>query len=283
MRRHRFNAVTRILGRLVLWLAIALLLVRGALDVVSGSAPAIAELGRKQPGNVQVNEREAAAFATAFARAYLTYAPKDPERHAIAVEPYASSWLGAHAGLELPAVGRAQRVVDAQPARVVRLEPRQLLVTVAVQLQPPRPAPLYLTVPVAGSSTGALAVVSYPSFAPGPRRALFPEPQPHPLDAAQRAPVEDLLRRFFPLYLSGRSGELAYFLPAGRRLDALASPYAFVELVRAEIAAPMRGRRAIVVARLRARDEQTQATYLLAYRLELELRERWYVAAINTA
>jgi hypothetical protein len=282
VRRFKLDPVVRVGGRSALWAAVLLLLVRGALDLVAGVAPAAEQLVRERAPAMRVHERDAAAFAAGFARAYLTFSPAQPERHAQAVTEYASPWLGEHAGLELPPRGRSQSVLDAEPARVLRLDRSRLLITVAVELAPPRPRPVYLTVPIEGSATGALTVVDYPSFSPPPRHAVLREPQRPALQARARAEIEDLLRRFFPLYLSGRSDELAYFLPAGRALDALGSRYRFLELASLEAADAERSKHRLVLARIRVRDEHTHATYLLGYRLELERRDRWYVAAINT-
>jgi hypothetical protein len=280
--RAHLLVVVRVAGRFVLWALVLVLLVRGALDTFSGVAPAAGELVRAKQPPAEVGEREASAFAASFARAYLTFSPAHPERHAEALRPYSSTWLGEHAGLELPTGGGQQQVVDVEPARVIRVDRSQILVTVSVQLSPLRPAPIYLTVPVSGSATGALAVVDYPSFSAPPRRAALPEPHPRPLDDDARAQIEDLLRRFFPAYLSGHSDELAYFLPAGRTLEALRSPYTFVQLVSVEAGAAKRAKQRVVLARIRVRDDQTRATYLLRYRVELKRGERWYVAAINT-
>jgi Conjugative transposon protein TcpC len=282
MARRQLSVIARVGGRVALWMLVLTLLVRGAVEIGAGLAPAAEELVRQPKPRMQVREREASAFAAAFARAYLTFSPAHPERHAAALKPYASPWLGDHAGLELPTRGRAQHVVDAEPARVLRLDRSHLLVTLAVELAPVRPTPVYLTVPVSGSGSGALAVVDYPSFSPPPRRATLREPDEMSLDPGARPRIEDLLRRFFPIYLSGQSDELAYFLPAGRTLDALSSRYRFLELATVDAAGSGSANQPVVLARIRVRDEYTQATYLLRYRLTLELRERWYVVAINT-
>jgi conjugative transposon protein TcpC len=274
--------LVRVGGRCVFWALVLLLLGRGTLEIAAGLRPAAEQLVGKPRASMQVREREAAAFATGFARAYLSFSPAHPERHAAALKPYASSWLGEHAGIELSTGGSAQRVVGAEPARVLRLDRSHLFVTVAVELAPPRAAPIYLTVPISGSPGGALAVVDYPSFSPPPRRAALREPDHEPLDSRARPQIEDLLRRFFPIYLSGRSDELAYFLPPGRTLDALSTHYDFVDLTTLEGSESDRSGQPVVLAEIRVRDQQTRATYLLRYRLKLELRGRWYVAAINT-
>lgn len=281
VRRH-LSALARVAGRVVVWALLLLLLVRGTLDVAAGLVPTARELVRQPRPASPVREREASAFAAAFARAYLTFAPAHPEQHAAALKPYVSPWLGEHAGLELPPRGPAQRVAAAEPARVLRLDRSRLLVTVAAELAPARPAPVYLSMLVAGNAAGALAMADYPSFSPPPRHAAVREPDRSPLESSERAQVEDLLRRFFPVYLSGHADQLAYFLPARRTLDALGSRYRFLDLEAVDAAAPRRGDRLVVLARIRVRDEPTKATYVLRYRLRLEQRERWYVDAINT-
>jgi hypothetical protein len=73
-------------GRVVLWCVVALLLVRGASDVLAGQeppprAPESRAVAASWPGD------EARAFAADFARAYLSYSPRHPASYARALLP----------------------------------------------------------------------------------------------------------------------------------------------------------------------------------------------------
>src|SRR5437764_7452354 len=64
-------------GRAVLWLLVAVLLLRGAADLLTRSTPAAAV--RAAPAaRVAWPGDEAKAFAASFARAYLSYSPNSP-------------------------------------------------------------------------------------------------------------------------------------------------------------------------------------------------------------
>jgi hypothetical protein len=278
----RASAALPVLARAILWIAIALVLVRGTLDIArparieeGGSPQAVRESDRAFP------DREALAFAVGFARAYLTFSPGRADDHARSLEAFLAPTLERHAGLVLPATGRGQSVAQATVARVQRLDARRALVTVAAELT--RASGIrYLTVPVARDEGGALAVFDYPSFAAAPRRSLATEEEERgPLGRYERPAIEALLRRFFPAYHAGPADALAYFASPRVRLGAVAGPYAHVELLDvAELARPA-PRRVLVAADVRARDATTGALYLLRYRVLLERDERWYVVAIN--
>ena len=271
----------RTVGRVALWGLVLLLLVRGLTSVVAGTPAPVAAGGGPTAEETGPDELEMGAFAVGFARAYLTFTPGRVEEHAARLRPYLDRSLGPNAGLELPAGGQRQTASEVVTSRVVRLDRRRVLVTVAAELRGRTPAVRYLTVPVARGRAGSLAVFDYPSFAPPPRLALGAALVLEPLTGPQRAPIERLLRRFFPVYLAGRGDQLAYFLPPGRRLAAVGGSYELTSLVGLAEPRGTAGRRRAVLAALRVRDTRSGALYLLRYRVSLERRERWYVAAVN--
>src|SRR3954469_8999681 len=64
-------------GRAVLWLLVAVLLVRGAADLLGRSTPAAAVRAAPVAPAAWPGD-EAKAFAADFARAYLSYSPNSP-------------------------------------------------------------------------------------------------------------------------------------------------------------------------------------------------------------
>src|SRR3954453_20617293 len=81
------GSVLRSGGRVVLWCALGLLLVRGAGDVLAAKptndrAMPVPSVSASWPDD------EARAFAVGFARAYLTFSPRDPEGYARALQGF---------------------------------------------------------------------------------------------------------------------------------------------------------------------------------------------------
>jgi hypothetical protein len=270
----------KLAGRVVLWGILLLVLVRGAGDV----------LGGRQRDSVATTpvaaasswpDDEARAFAADFARSYLTYAPDHPEYHALALRPFLASELQESAGLEIPESGPTQTVEQVTVARAEPIDGQRALVTVAATVANRTVTTRYLTVPVARDQRGGLTVYDYPSFAAPPARADVEPEETERLDERDQREIEDVLGRFFAAYLAGRAQDLPYFLPTGVSLGALGQRYELGELLSATQVGDAHGRRRTVLATLRARDAETNAVHVLRYRVGLERRDRWYVAAVN--
>src|SRR3954447_24011096 len=75
------------LGRWVLWLFVAVLLVRGAADLFERRQPAAA-LSAAPPAAAAWPDDGVGAFAADFARAYLSYSPRDPDASAAAIRSF---------------------------------------------------------------------------------------------------------------------------------------------------------------------------------------------------
>ena len=266
---------------MVLWCVVALLLVRGASDVLTGEQPP-----PRAPGSRAVAaswpDDEARAFAVDFARAYLSYSPRNPDRYARGVLPFVSSDV---AGSVVPRFGKRgsrQVVQSAVVARTASVGDGRALVTVAATVVSGDVSTRYLTVPVARGTGGGLTVYGLPSFSAPPARGRVEPADLEPISGAEGAEVEDVLARFFRAFLAGRSADLEYFVPAGVRLEALAQRYELTGLDSVEQVGSDGGRTRSVLATVRARDARSRAVYALRYRVRLVRRDRWYVAAVNT-
>jgi hypothetical protein len=267
-------------GQMVLWCAVALLLVRGAADVLSSPRPAPVA---REPRAAQVSwpDDEARTFALEFTRAYLGWTPRHPVRYAGALERFVAPELQRSI---VPQERASRQDVQAVAvARTAAVGAGRALVTVAATVASDPVSTRYLTVPVARDQRGGLVVYDLPSFAAPPARGQSAALPVEPMAGAERAQIEDVLERFFRAFLAGRADELEYLAPAGVRLGALAQRYDLVGLVSVALARPAAGRTREVLATVRARDPQGGAVYSLRYRLRLVRGDRWYVAAVNNA
>jgi hypothetical protein len=257
-------------GRAVLWCVVAVLLLRGAGDVLAAPEREPVRVAQRDAEPAWPDD-EAKAFAVRFARAYLGYSPRHPSSELLAfVTPDV-------AGSLLPRYSRGDpraRVEDAVASRVERLDDGHALVTVAAITAA---GTRHLTVPVARDAGGGLVVFDLPSFSAPPTQAHLEEQAHEPLTGADAAEVEDVLVRFFRAYLAGRSEELEYLVPAGVSIPALAEP---LELAGIDSISELDTH--AVLATVRARDPEAGATWSLRYRVVLVRGDRLYVAALNT-
>jgi hypothetical protein len=225
-----------------------------------------AQLPRLSSRPTATVDQAAAAFAEAFARAYLSWDPARPELHERALARYLSDELEPAAGVE-PA--RAQSVRWTAVVGVRRRGERQL-VTVAADTDA---GSYHLAVPVERDEHGLLAVVGYPALVGPPPVALDrpAEDEVEVTDAGLRSVCERALRN----YLGGDREDLLADLDA----DAVVSlPEQRLELK--AIDQLSRGRAGTVVAELRA--SGAGAVWTLRYELDVVRRERWYVRAISS-
>ena len=271
----------RNIGRVVLWCVLALLLVRGASDVLAGEQPPPPASGARAapaswPGD------EARAFAVEFARAYLSYSPRHADRYAHEVLALVSPEVAGSIVPQFAKRGSRQVVQNAVVARTARVDDARALVTVAATVAGRGVSTRYLTVPVARDAGGGLVVYDLPSFSAPPSRGRAQTVELEPISGAEGAEVEDVLTRFFRAFLAGRSADLEYFVPAGVRLGALAQRYELAGVDSVEQIGASVGRTRSVLATVRARDAESRAVYALRYRVRLVRRDRWYVAAVNT-
>jgi hypothetical protein len=268
-------------ARAVLWLLVAVLLLRGLASVLESRDPAPVVAAERSAPTAWPDD-DALAFAADFARAYLSYSPRDPDASARAVQAFAAPEL---AGSIAPGYDEdaPERVVGSvMVARTVSLDAGHALVTVAAALEGSS-ATRYLTVPVARDAGGGLAVSDLPSFAAAPARASLDVPATHALPAHERTAIESVVSRFLEAYLAGDASGLEYLMPAGARITAPQLPHELVDVPSVSLAAPASGRERLVLAAVRARDAESGGVFSLRYRLRLLRRDRWYVADVNNA
>lgn len=282
------RVVLRSLGRVALWALVALLLIRGAADILGGpDQPRAAPDARAGASAEAWPGSEARAFAADFARAYLTFDPERPEFHERATAGFLAGDLREGAALDLPQDpedGEIQTVAQTNVARAQALDDQRALITVAATVTSKTVTTRYLTVPVARDQAGGLVVYDYPSFSAPPRQARVGTPATERLTGRDAQEIEDVLGRFFEAYFAGDGDDLTFFLPAGVRLEALGERYELDELVSLAYApdSPQEGARRTVLATVRATDPETETQYLLRYRVGLVADDRWYVASINS-
>jgi hypothetical protein len=92
-----------------------------------------------------------------------------------------------------------------------------------------------------------------------------------------------LLSRFFAAFLAGDGDQLAYLVPSGTRIEAVAAPLE-LEGVDAVSVFPGGGSggRWLLVS-LRARDREAEVVYGLRYRVRVVRGDRWYVASLDSS
>ena len=268
-------------GRSLLWCLVLVLLVRGLSDVVAAPEPAPVAAA-PESSSLAWPAEEARAFAVRFTRAYLAYAPSEGSDAARELQAFVAADVADAIVPVLAGRGKPPAVQDAVVARTERLDDRHALITVAATVAGSS-APRLLTVPVARDADGGLVVSDLPAFAaPAPLRGVLLRRQLDPLPAADGAAIEELLVRFFRSFLAGKSDELAYLVPAGTTLEAVAAPLTFVGFD--GVAALPGGESADrwVLASLRARDSASGVGYGLRYRVRVVRRDRWLVAAVDS-
>jgi len=272
--------LARTLGRVALWLVLAVIGIRGVAAIAAGP---------QRPEHPVITAAAAAgwpdesarAFAADFARAYLTWSPQHPGYHQLAVKPFVSDSVPDDAGLQIPDHGSNQTVNQVIPADGKRIAADRALITVAATVSNRTITTRYLTVPIARDAHGGLAVYDLPSFAPPPAAAAAAGEDSQSLDGRDGAEINDVLQRFLTAYLGGRTADLAYFLPPGDHLQALAQHYQLSELQNVTQVTDAGGAKRTVLAVATVRDPESGARFDLRFRIELAHRDRWYVQRID--
>ena len=109
------------------------------------------------------------AFAADFARAYLTFDPKDTEASATAIRAFVAPELATSVVPEYGEDAPRRAVGSVSVARVTVLDSSHALVTVAAAATG---GTRYVAVPVARDSRGGLVVSDLPSLAAPPARGF---------------------------------------------------------------------------------------------------------------
>lgn len=265
--------VLKRLGRMVLWLLVVVLLLRGlASSFATDPAPEVVTAAPKPVAAWP--DDQARAFAADFARAYLTYTPGEPQ----SLDRYVTPDLASSVAPEFGDNAERQTVGMVSVARTTKLDDSHALVTVAAAVNGDT---RYLAVPVARDSHGGLVVSDLPSLVAPPAHAVIQASSLEPVASNERSGIEDVLNRFLTAYVAGDSSQLEYLVPAGVRIGALEQKYELLGVTSLALAAPAKGNRREVWASVQVRDAESRAIYGLRYRLQLVHEDRWYVAAVN--
>jgi Conjugative transposon protein TcpC len=265
------SSIPRLIGRLAIWFAVALLLVRGAVGLFA--APGKAEVVRVTAG---ASDEAVAATAERFARLYL----EEPSPKVL--DPYLAA--GARVGSGRPPSARAAQVAQADVVETTEVGDGRVVVTVSCELRDART--LYLAVPIVRRGSGEASVLGAPSLVAMPAPAGADPERPRPIAGPDPGAVERLISKFIPAYVSaGEASDLSYLVAPDATVVPLGGG---LEVVSVGEVRQLDGReegpdRDLTVA-VRLRDPDTEAIYPLAYRLRVvEQAGRWYVAGVEGA
>jgi Conjugative transposon protein TcpC len=263
------SSLLRACGRIAIWAAVGVLLLRGTLALFA--APERAETEVTPPGTDDV----VTATAERFARRYL----EDPDPTALG--PYLAA--GARVGAGRPPSTEEAEVAQTEVVANSAVSDGRVIVTVSCELRDSRT--LYLAVPVVRRGAGEAAVLGAPSIVAMPAPAGADPDSPRPIAGPDAGAIGELVAKFLPAYLSaGSSKELSYLLTAEAEVVPLGGALELVSVGHLDQLGDGEGPRRDLLVAARLRDPGSGATYPLAYRLRVERRaDRWYVAAVEGA
>lgn len=256
-------------GRLAIWAAIFLLLVRGA--VATFAAPQKTTAGSAAAPAEEV----VAATAERFARLYL----EEPDPRVL--QPYLAA--GARIGAGRPPSAGGAEVAQADVVDTSDVGDGRVVVTVSCELRDSRT--LYLTVPIVRHGSGEAAVLGAPSIVAMPAPAGADPESPRPIAGPESGAISELVAKFVPAYVSsGDSRELSYLLAPGAEIIPLGGQIDLVSIGSVKQLAGGEGPRRDLLVSTRVQEPVGGGTYPLVYRLEVLRRAgRWYVAAVEGA
>ena len=260
----------RSVGRVALWAVVVLILLRGVASVVRGESHT--DTTRSTGGGETSTAAQAVdAFAVRYVRTYLADSSPEALRGLLA------------GGVSVPAGGAANptdtTVAQAEATATRVLGDGRRLVTVSCELVDG--SVVFLAVPIARDSAGGVAALGAPAFvsAPGIGRVEGESERSLPIPGVD-AEVRTLATRFVETYLSATNpADLEYLTAPAAEI----APVGGYEIVGSVGVRQLEGggpRRRTVLALVHARSG-AGATYPLSYRLQLEQRDRWYVAAVE--
>ena len=221
----------------------------------------------------QPADRAAESYAVLFARRYLTWSAAEPQSGANGLQPFLGPGMEPDAGLQLPANG-SQQVEWAEVVQARQPEPDQHVYTIAAQTD--AAGLLYLTVAVARTSAGVLALAGYPALVGAP--AAGPAELEAHLREVADPPLATVVERALRNYLGSEPGELEADLTAGARVSVPPMRLSLASVERLDWAPEGSS----VLATVQARDARGVA-YTLAYELDVAyVQGRWEVSAVQT-
>ncbi|HTW42784.1 MAG TPA: conjugal transfer protein [Solirubrobacteraceae bacterium] len=237
---------------------------------IAPPTPALPVAAEHQPA---APDPAAEAYAVLFARRYLTWNAGEPQANVHALEPFLGPGMETAAGLQLPANGE-QHVEWAEVVQARTPAPGEQVYTVAAQTD--TAGLLYLTVPVAQTLAGGLALAGYPAFVGAP--AAEPAQLPAHVREVSNPELATVVQRALRNYLAASSSELAADLSSGARVSLPSQPLTLESVQRLDWA--QEG--SAVVATVQAQDGRG-VRYALAYELDvLHEQGRWEISAVQT-
>jgi hypothetical protein len=237
---------------------------------IAPPAPHLTEATASLPASP---DAAAEAYAVLFARRFLTWSAAEPQSSAHALEPFLGPSMEADAGLVLPASGE-QHVEWAEVVQARAPAPGLHVYTVAAQTD--TAGLLYLTVDVARTAGGALALAGYPAFVGAP--AAGPAQASGRMREVSDPALATVVQRALRNYLAASGSELAADLSAGARVSLPGLALTLDSLQRLDWAPGPDSVLATVIAQ-----DARGVRYTLAYELDV-LREqgRWEISAVQT-
>lgn len=224
---------------------------------------------------VQRIDLAAEAFATLFARRYLTWDANRPDSYAQSLAPFLGDAVDPNAGLQLPAAGR-QTVQWAEVVQARDVTPAEHVYTVAAQLS--TAGLVYLSLDVARDPVRGLALARYPAFVGPPASHPATSLSSDGAAAVGDASLSRVVGRALRNYLAGSASNLAADLVAGARVALPPNPLVLQQLTQLQWRRDGTGVLATVVA-----DDQRGVAYTLSYELDVaSVGGRWEVGAIQT-
>jgi hypothetical protein len=256
-------------GRLAIWVAIGLLLVRGAAATFATPQNSEVRLTAGADDDVLV------ATAERFARLYL----EDPSPKALA--PYLSA--GAVIGTGRPPSAEGAEVAQADVVDTTDVGDGRVVVTVSCELRDART--LYLTVPIVRRGAGEAAVLGAPSIVAMPAPAGADPESPRPTAGPEAGAIEELVAKFVPAYLSAASSkELSYLLAPKAEVVPLGGQLELVSVGEVRQLGDGEGPARDLLVDALLRDDVDGVIYPVTYRLRVARRSgRWYVSAVEGA
>jgi hypothetical protein len=222
---------------------------------------------------VEPPDRAAEAYASLFARRYLSWNATDPQAYQESLSPFLGEGMPQQAGLQLPASG-SQEALWVQVVQERRGALGERVYTLACQTS--SAGLLYLTVGVLRNRSGALALAGYPALV-GPPASASAENFVETFRDVEDPPLAAVIERALRNYLDDAGSELAADLTesAAVSLPGLSLSLDGVQQLRW---LPGGGS---VFAVLQASDRRG-VRYTLAYELDVvQSAGRWEVSAIQ--
>jgi hypothetical protein len=256
----------RVVGRLVLWVILAVVFARGLSAIAAGRADTAPEAPRAVGAKGQAVD----AFAVRFARAYLSDSSPASLEGLLAPGVTIAAGGGGSAS--------DQHVAQATVTTVDQTGHRRFVITVACELVDGNVQ--FLAVPVASSGRTGAAALGAPAFVSAPGISEAIQERSQSVLGADAGEIRQLAAKFVEAYLSGTSPSALEYLTTPTAEIVPVGELESVSTVQVRQLGSESGSARTVTVDVVARSA-TGATYPVSYRLHLERRDRWYVSAIE--